>query len=369
MKAIDLFAGVGGMSLGFTSAGIDVVLAIEKNAAIADGYRLNHPKSNVIVSGVEDLDIKRTFNAFKKNGGIDVIFGGPPCQGFSQKGKRRKINDERNYLFKYFADVVSYLRPQLFVIENVPNILTTADSFFYEEIQNLFNKLGYDLKAKVLDSGDYGIPQRRKRALVVGQLSRNMFDFPTPGKHRVTIKDAISDLPLILSGEGKECYPYPGLPSSQYQKTLRKNSIGIFNHQATRHSKLALERLAMIPKNGGGKSSLPKEHLTKSIYSGTWTRLHEDELARTITTRFDTPSSGQFTLPWQDRCLTVREAARIQSFPDRFIFTGTKSNQMLQVGNAVPPLLAQAVAKQVLKAYKKDEGMDLMLEEKDINSA
>jgi DNA-cytosine methyltransferase len=352
MKAIDLFAGVGGMSSGFSSAGIDVVLAIEYNANIAEGYKLNHPSTKVIVSAVEDLDIRKTFNKYKKNGDVDLIFGGPPCQGFSQKGMRKKVNDKRNYLFNYFADVVEYLRPEFFVIENVPNILTTADCFFYEEIKKTFNNLGYEIKAQVLDSSNFGIPQTRKRAFIVGQLSHNYFDFPSPSQKKITIKDAISDLPQLLSGEGSDFYQYPFSAKSNYQKLLRRNSVGIYNHQSTKHSKVALERLALIPKNGGDKSSLPKKHLTKSIYSGTWTRLHEDKFARTITTRFDTPSSGQFTLPWQDRCLTVREAARIQSFPDRFVFTGTKSNQMIQVGNAVPPLLAQAIAEKIIKAYK-----------------
>lgn len=353
MKGIDLFAGVGGMSFGFESAGIETVLAIEKNAEIADGYRINNPKTNLIVSSVENLNIKKTFENFKKNSTIDVVFGGPPCQGFSQKGKRKNISDERNYLFEYFVDVVEYLQPKFFVIENVPNILTTANNFFYEEIQAAFAKLGYDLKAQVLDASDYGVPQRRKRAFIVGQLGINHFEFPSKKSNRVTVSDAISDLPELLSGEGEYKYEYPSAPKSQYQKKLRKGSKYIYNHLATNHSKVALERFSLIPANGGGKESLPTEHHTKSIYSGTWMRLKEDDQARTITTRFDTPSSGQFTLPRQDRCLTVREAARIQSFPDNFIFSGTKSNQMIQVGNAVPPLLAEAIGKQLIKCHTK----------------
>lgn len=353
MKGIDLFAGVGGMSFGFESAGIETILAIEKNSEIADGYRINHPKTKLIVSSVENLDIKKTFGALKKESVIDVVFGGPPCQGFSQKGKRQNISDERNYLFEYFVDVVEYLKPKFFVIENVPNILTTANKFFYEEIQSAFAKLGYDLKAQVLDASDYGVPQRRKRAFIIGQLGINLFQFPTKVSKRVTVSEAISDLPELLSGEGEDKYKYSSPPKSLYQKKLREGSTYIFNHLATNHSKLALERLSLIPQNGGGKESLPSEHHTKSIYSGTWMRLKEDEQARTITTRFDTPSSGQFTLPRQDRCLTVREAARIQSFPDRFVFCGTKSNQMLQVGNAVPPLLAEAIGKQLIKCHMK----------------
>lgn len=354
MKSIDLFAGVGGMSLGFELAGFKVLLAVEKNGAIAEGYALNHPNTELIVSGVENLNIPETFEQFKLSGGVDVIFGGPPCQGFSQKGKRLNTSDDRNYLFKYFFEVVNYLHPEFFVIENVPNILTTANSFFYEEIKCSFSLIGYELKAQVLNASDYGVPQHRKRAFIVGQRGDNKFEFPAPKKDLVTIKESISDLPSILSGEGELYYPYPSKPLYPYQKMMRVKSQGIYNHQATNHSNIALQRLAMIAKNGGGKENLPPVHLTKSIYSGTWTRLNDDAQARTITTRFDTPSSGQFTLPWQDRCLTVREAARIQSFPDSFIFCGTKSNQMLQVGNAVPPLLAQAIARKIIKCYGND---------------
>ena len=141
-------------------------------------------------------------------------------------------------------------------------------------------------------------------------------------------------------------------PESDYQKEMRRDSGKLFNHVVTKHSKLALERLAMIPPNAG-KEVLPKEHLTKSIYSGTWTRMRKDEISVTITTRFDTPSSGKFTHPYLDRAITVREAARIQSFPDTFRFIGNKGSQMKQVGNAVPPKLAAAIASVIMKDIKE----------------
>ena len=142
-------------------------------------------------------------------------------------------------------------------------------------------------------------------------------------------------------------------PESEYEKLLRKNSEVLYNHVATKHSALALERLALIPPNAG-REVLPKEHLTKSIYSGTWTRMRKDEISVTITTRFDTPSSGKFTHPFLNRAITVREAARIQSFPDTFRFVGNKGSQMKQVGNAVPPLLAAAVAEVIMKDMKEE---------------
>jgi DNA (cytosine-5)-methyltransferase 1 len=171
---------------------------------------------------------------------------------------------------------------------------------------------------------------------------------PEPLDHTVSIWDAISDLAYLDSGEGSECNEYLYPPQSDYQRRLRDGSDKLFNHKSTKHSHLAIQRLKMIPPNSG-KEVLPQEHLTKSIYSGTWTRMGKDEISVTITTRFDTPSSGKFTHPYLHRAITVREAARIQSFPDTFKFIGTKGSQMKQVGNAVPPLLAQAIATVIMK--------------------
>ena len=178
-------------------------------------------------------------------------------------------------------------------------------------------------------------------------------ELPKPHKKKTTIWDAISDLAYLNSGEGETISKYKNPPQSEYQKRLRRNSDLLNNHIATKHSKLALERLNLIPPEKG-KETLPKEHLTKSIYSGTWSRMKKDGQSVTITTRFDTPSSGEFTHPFLNRAITVREAARIQSFPDTFIFTGNKMSQMKQVGNAVPPLMAEAIADVILKDINKE---------------
>lgn len=349
LKTIDLFSGVGGMSHGFEMAGFQSLLAVEKDPNIAKTYQLNFPHSKVLNEDVTNLKISEVFANMV--GTIDVVFGGPPCQGFSQKGKRLSLDDERNYLFKYFLNVVEYTHPKAFVIENVPNLLTTSDSYFFNLIKDDCEKMGYTINAQILDASDFGVPQQRKRAFIVGIKNNKYFDFSKLNrKAPPKLHEIFSDLPKLVAGEGEEVYEYTSQIQTEYQSYLREQSLNIRNHQATKHSPLVLERLKMIPHEGGGKESLPQEHLTKSIYSGTWTRLRSDGIARTITTRFDTPSSGQFTLPQQDRCLTVREAARIQSFPDHFIFSGPKSNQMLQVGNAVPPLLAYAIAHK-LKDY------------------
>ncbi|WP_436950440.1 DNA cytosine methyltransferase [Staphylococcus xylosus] len=340
-KVIDLFAGVGGMSLGFKLAGFDIVLANEIDESIANSYKYNHPETEVIVKDITKISNKDIFLKYKTK--IDVVIGGPPCQGFSQKGQRKSINDDRNYLFQQFVEVMKYVQPKYFVMENVPNLLTAEKGYFKEEIISLFESIGYKLSTSILNASDFGVPQNRKRAVIIGKAREAPFIELKKIHEKVTIWDAISDLCYLESGEGMESDTYKLPFKTGYQELMRLDSDQLFNHKATKHSNLALERLRMIPPNKG-RESLPDEHLTKSIYSGTWSRMRKDEQSVTITTRFDTPSSGKFTHPYLDRAITVREAARIQSFPDTFRFLGTKSSQMKQVGNAVPPLLANNIA-------------------------
>ena len=246
------------------------------------------------------------------------------------------------------------VHPKYFLMENVPNLLTAEHGYFQKEIVELFSSIGYQLTTGVLNAADYGVPQNRRRAVILGKRDHPAPALPEKMSTHVTIWDAIGDLAFLQSGEGTEEQPYPNLPASDYAKALRGKMSVLHNHVATNHSKLALERLSLIPPNCG-KEMLPHEHLTKSIYSGTWSRMIKDDISVTITTRFDTPSSGRFTHPFLNRAITVREAARIQSFPDSFIFSGTKSSQMKQVGNAVPPRLAYAIAKVIKEDMEGDE--------------
>lgn len=340
----DLFAGVGGLSEGFRMDGFDIGFAVEYDKEIAASYQKNHPETEVIANNICNVD---AVELHKKHPNIDVIIGGPPCQGFSQKGKRLSLDDPRNFLFQQFVKFVDEFRPKYFMLENVPNITTTSKGYFKEQIIKSFEALGYQVTCGVLYARDFGIPQDRRRAVFLGQLGKLEISLPTPPMTYTSVKEAIYDLPFIASGEGEEVTDYTALPTSDYQRLMRKGATKLYNHVATNHSKSALERLRMIPK-GKGKEVLPESLLTKSIYSGTWCRLLEDGIAPTITTRFDTPSSGRFTHPVLDRCLTIREAARIQSFPDTFRFYGSRTCQMKQVGNAVPPLLAKAVADVIL---------------------
>lgn len=344
MKIADLFAGVGGMSEGFRMAGFDIQFAVEYDPEIAEAYKLNHTGTEVFACDICTIDVEELHRKYKN---IDVIVGGPPCQGFSQKGKRLSINDPRNFLFQQFVRFVNTFKPKYFVLENVPNIITTEKGYFKDQIVDAFSQLGYIVTYGVLCAADYGVPQDRKRAIFIGQFEKLEIGLPPVKKIRTSIKDAIYDLPFIKSGEGCEVSSYDKPPITSYQKMMRKGSRVLYNHVATAHSPLALRRLSMIPK-GAGRESLPIEEHTKSIYSGTWCRMIEDDISVTITTRYDTPSSGRFTHPILDRCITTREAARIQSFPDTFRFYGTKTCQMKQVGNAVPPLLAKAIAEQII---------------------
>ena len=350
-KVIDLFAGVGGMSLGFEQKGFEIVLANENDLVIADSYKKNHKNTEVITDDITQININKVFSKYK--GKVDVVIGGPPCQGFSQKGMRRTINDDRNFLFKRFVDVVKMVKPKYFVMENVPNLLTAGNGYFKREIESLFRKIGYKLNMDVYNAAEYGVPQNRRRAIIIGKLNAKAPRIAKKTFKKNTIWDAISDLAYLDSGEGSDEQKYRCGALSSYQKKLRKNSKVLFNHIATKHTKLALKRLELIPPNSG-KEKLPKEHLTKSIYSGTWTRMRKDDISVTITTRFDTPSSGKFTHPFLNRAITVREAARIQSFPDTFRFYGNKSSQMKQVGNAVPPMMAAEIAYSIIRDMEAD---------------
>lgn len=346
LTIIDLFAGVGGLSLGFEMEGFKVLLANEYDPSIAEAYIRNRDNPNMIVADIKSLPVQETFGKYKDK--VTVVVGGPPCQGYSQKGQRKSINDDRNFLFRYFVEVVRVVQPLYFVMENVPNLLTAEQGYFKNEITTLFENMGYIINADVLCAANYGVPQNRNRAFIIGKKGgKTPVSMPQKESAITTIWDAISDLNYLNSGEGSNVQDYINEPASEYQKKMRTGSTKLVGHVATNHSEVALTRMRMIPPKGG-KEYLSPEQLTKSIYSGTWERMDADDISVTITTRFDTPASGKFMHPYLDRAITVREAARIQSFPDTFHFYGTKTSQMKQVGNAVPPLLAKAVAKAIL---------------------
>ncbi len=283
---------------------------------------------------------------------INMIIGGPPCQGFSNKGKNLGLKDPRNFLFLEYIEIVKAIKPEIFIIENVKNIISCAKGYFLEEIKERLNALGYQLSYQILNAKDYGVPQNRERAFIVG-ASRFSFDFNLlEPSQSVNVQDAISDLAYLCSNEGAFGSDYLNPIQSNYQALMRKDSPKLYNHQATNHSQAALEKLKLINKEQG-KECLPKNLHGKQQFKSTWGHLNWNKISPTIDTRFDTPSNGTNSHPELHRSITPREAARIQSFSDNYIFYGNKTSVCKQIGNAVPPLLALALGKAILKSLRK----------------
>lgn len=235
-------------------------------------------------------------------------------------------------------------------MENVPNILSEQNGYFKKNILKEFLSIGYKVNYGILNAADFGVPQNRKRAIFIGSLKKET-DLPKPKNNKkITVWDAISDLAYLNSGEGSFESEYLKNPESNYQKNMRKNSIKLYNHISTKHSDIAIDRLKRIPPECG--KEFLKEKIT-STFGQTWGRLEKNKQSPTIVTRFDTPSNGKNSHPFLHRAITPREAARIQSFPDSFIFYGNKTSIIKQIGNAVPPLLGKAIAENILNDFKK----------------
>ena len=238
----------------------------------------------------------------------------------------------------------------MFIIENVKNILSSANGWFKEQIINRVKSMGYNVECGVLNSKDFGVPQMRQRAFFLCSKDKTIKLPEKEIKEYITVRDAISDLAYLNSGEGENESEYINKPKSEYQKLMRKGSKSLHNHKATNHSEVALKKLSLI-KPECGKECLPEEMRGNQIFETTWGRLKWDEISPTIDTRFDTPSNGTNSHPELNRSITPREAARIQSFPDTFVFYGTKTQICKQIGNAVPPLLAKAIADKIYSEY------------------
>lgn len=356
MRAIDLFAGCGGLSIGFIRNGCAIEKAVEFDASIAETYRRNHPEVRMIVDDIRNVDHSGEF----ERGCADVIIGGPPCQGFSMAGARIRegfMGDPRNYLFKHYFNVVKTVKPRAFVMENVKGIQTMQNGEIFAEIQRIFQDpslldgKAYHLYTRVVRAVDFGVPQKRERMIIIGTLRDNV-DFEKLWERtreeiraeqpdyfdEVTVRDAIGNLPAPSeSGEVKN-----PAPQTAYQRFLSCDGKTLQNHSKTRHSALAVDRMSRVD-NGENFEVLEED--IKSVHSGSYGRLCWDGQAPTITTRFDTPSGGRFTHPDEDRTLTPREAARIQSFPDDFVFCGNKTSVCKQIGNAVPPKISYFLAR------------------------
>lgn len=354
-RILDLFSGAGGFSYGMhKNPHFKTVVALDFNPIAADTFKKNMPNADVVVGDITSEDIKASIIAKSLANNVNMIIGGPPCQGFSLKGKKLGLSDPRNYLFREYLKIVEEIKPDVFVIENVKALLSTSAGWFKDEIVKNITDMGYFVNYGILNAQDFGVPQSRQRAIFICS-KRKAISLPTPTvKRYVTVRDAIADLSYLNSGEGSFEQEYTIEPNSNYQKMMRKKSKVLFNHQASNHKQIAIDKLKMIPPEKG-KECLPASMIGKQKFGTTWGRLVWDEVSPTIDTRFDASSNGKNNHPYLHRAITPREAARLQSFDDSFIFYGSKVYVRQQIGNAVPPLLAYAIANHIYNSLLESE--------------
>lgn len=362
LKCIDLFSGAGGLSKGFLDAGYDVLAGIDFDDAALKTFEKNHTHSKAMKLDLFDHNNLKTIISFlyKKGigkGDLDVLVGGPPCQGFSIAGPR-DMNDKRNKLYLAMVKLAEQLKPRAIVLENVPGMLQTNNGIGAKRICEDFKKIGYDLKTGLMYAPDFGIPQMRKRVFFVGFLDKDKtFVFPLPTTNEqnyITCKDAIDDLPTLQLSDGTIIYgdeeqDYLTPPRTPYQRKMRVKSKKVYNHIGSIPIEKTRKMISMIPE-GKNFRALPEEYRKLYKYHEALTRYDSSRPSLTI----NTGHRSHFHYKW-NRIPTVRESARLQSFPDDFIFYGNKSEQYRQVGNAVPPILGYVIAEK-LKEYLKRDG-------------
>lgn len=390
LTCIDLFAGAGGLSEGLEQAGFHSLFASEIVPRYAETYERNHPNAKVCVADIRTVDPK----AIRKQLGLeveelDLIAGGPPCQGFSINAPVRSGDDPRNHLFREYLRFVDEFKPRAVLIENVPGLVSFEKGKTLHAILDALAELGYGSDVHILGAPFYGVPQMRWRTIILGLRGSIIPQsaWPEPVRHApikanftttfdgrtivkrprpetdapfTTIREAIGDLPPLANGErGSVIKDYPTEAQCEYQALMRTGSSGVVNHEAPRLAKINLERLSHI-KQGGNWTDIPYDLLPKGMKSARrsdhtkrYGRPRWNDLASTVLTKCD-PHWGAFFHPDQDRAFTVREAARIQSFPDSYVFLGSQAEQYAEVGNAVPPMLACAVGKSLRKILEED---------------
>lgn len=395
---IDLFAGVGGLTEGFCRAilpknwGLQPILLVDNDADAIVTFKRNRPSTPYLWADIGKIDEKTVRKNALLNGGaeLDFLIGGPPCQGFSALTANRSdrvINDPRNRLMKDFLRLVGLLKPIFVLIENVPNAASYSKGRFIAEIREEFEKMGYSSNMNVVVAHDYGVPQLRKRLFIAAVQNKYAadvpLDFPPPRYKKlpfardileeaiseedfnniltpyISVEDAIGDLPPIDAGEETDAYIMA--PFTDYQAARRQRAKVLCNHVARAHGEEFLEKIDKI-EEGGSNRDLPKNRRfdkgrEQEYFSQAYGRLHRNGIAQTITAHFLNPGSGRFLHYENNRAITVREAARFQSFDDDFTFYGRMDTQQRHVGNAVPPLLAKAFAEhfgdRVLAAKRK----------------
>lgn len=358
-KVLDLFCGAGGLSWGLDkNPFFTTTVALDFDAQAANTFKKNMPYAEVVVGDITSTEVKSHVIDLAQKTGVNMIVGGPPCQGYSMKGKKLGLQDPRNFLFREYLDLVEKLQPDVFVIENVKGILLAANGWFKNQIVEIIESLGYTVRFDILNAADFGVPQARERAIFICSKQVEI-ELPRPTvTNWTTVRDAISDLAYLESNEGEFEQGYCTEPQSEYQKIMRSGSKKLHNHKASNHKPIAIEKLKLIPPEQG-KEFLPEEMHGNQKFKTTWGRLKWDAVSPTIDTRFDACSNGTNNHPFLNRAITPREAARIQSFDDCFVFYGSKVDIRKQIGNAVPPLLAKAIADQIAAAFNLSNGETL----------
>ncbi|WP_034255681.1 DNA cytosine methyltransferase [Aliarcobacter lanthieri] len=349
--AVDIFSGAGGMSIGAVMAGITPILAVEFDKYAADTYKTNHPKTKVLQN---DIKTVTPLEHVKKH--PFILFGGPPCQGFSVANtKTRNLDNPNNWMFQEYLRFVKDLEPKWFLFENVVGFKSFNQGKFAIEVEEELKGLGYETNSAVLNASDFGVPQDRKRFFIVGHridsggIKFNFDELPKT-KNKVTVGDALKDLPSLVNGDKIEKAHYVKEANNQYVKLMRHKSKHALQNFVTENKSHIIERYKVIKQGenwqAAKNSGLLKTYSsTKYTHSGIYKRLEENKPAVTIANY----RKSMLIHPNEDRGLSLREAARLQSFPDNFIFKGTLSFQQQQVGNAVPPLLAKVIFKKILE--------------------
>jgi len=376
---VDLFSGCGGLSYGAHIAAADLGLSVETLAAVDLWKRacVTYEHNLGVSPKIAPVSLPLLEEIRDSHESVDLLLGGPPCQGFSSVG-RRALDDPRNQLVKTYVEAVRLLQPKAFLMENVNGFVTLQGGALFREVLGSFSGLGYSVFPAMVLASAYGVPQHRRRCFIVGFQDGGDFAFPLGAaefvsprnadlvadirpehldyEHVYSFNDATSDLPGVAAG--RTAHSYKCAPRNAYQRRMRKGSRSLTEHRGALHHAQLMRLLAYIP---AGKSALdedvlktiPKALRPTSGFGNSYARILGTEPAPTITRNFSTPSSANCIHPTANRALTMREAARCQSFPDVYEFTGTPAEKRLQLGNAVPPLLAQKVITEIVTELKK----------------
>ena len=367
---VDLFCGAGGLSEGFRQAGFQVLAGCDFDDTAGKTFVATHPEATFIGGRIQDVTVAHLLRVTGlKPGQLDVLVGGPPCQGYSVYNHQRGVDDPRAGLFREYLRIVKGLKPRWLVMENVAGLTSIADGGIIREIKEGMKSLGYEVDFKILKAEEYGVPQERRRIFFIANRIGAPIEFPAPthGKDLqplVTIWDAIGDLPPVENGGKEELLKYACAPRNSYQAELRGNRKTAPNHSAPKLGEVNLARMKHIPAGGSWRDIpfdlLPEgmKRAKRSDHTKRYGRPRKTDLSCTILTKCDV-HWGAYIHPEQDRAITVREAARLQSFPDSFEFQGSRTEQYIQVGNAVPPLLGRAVANKLIEidAVKDDKAV------------